>query len=137
MKNLVMLLVFVSTLLVGCFGHPVEGGLVFHTADPSLSFFMPVAQASGGPVAPVEPEVVPDEEVGETLPEPLPEPPCDFMQDGECLPIKGNISRDGRKLYHTPESPNYDQVKIDETAGEKFFRTVEEAEAAGWTRAGS
>lgn len=75
------------------------------------------------------PEVIPEEEVGVVEPEPLPPPPC--------LLIKGNISKDGRKLYHEEGMRNYNQVKIDEAAGEKFFCSVEEAEEAGWTRAGN
>lgn len=111
--------------LVGC-GHPVEGGLRFHTADPNLTITLMIPGL--GPVAPVAPEVVPAEEVGLEEPEPLPPPPCEV--------VKGNISKDGRKLYHTPESPNYEQVKIDESKGEQFFCSVEEAEAAGWVKAG-
>lgn len=121
----IVLSVILSTLVFAACGHPTDEGLVFHTADPNLSILLIVPQ---GPVPPVEPEVVPAEEVGEVTPDPKPEPPCEV--------IKGNISRDGRKLYHAPGMPNYDQVKIDEAAGEAFFCSIEEAEAEGWTRAG-
>ena len=52
-------------------------------------------------------------------------------------PIKGNISSDGRKLYHLPECPSYETTKIDESKGERFFATETEAVAAGWTKAGN
>jgi endonuclease YncB( thermonuclease family) len=47
-----------------------------------------------------------------------------------CL-IKGNISQSG-KIYHVPDSPSYDQTKIDESKGERWFCTETEARAAGW-----
>jgi endonuclease YncB( thermonuclease family) len=52
--------------------------------------------------------------------------------DRECK-IKGNISRNGR-IYHVPGSPNYAATQIDETKGERWFCTAEEAEAAGWRK---
>ncbi|MCI0437585.1 MAG: ComEA family DNA-binding protein [Chloroflexi bacterium] len=55
---------------------------------------------------------------------------CDFSGTNEPV-IKGNISGSG-KIYHTPTSPNYNQTKIDESAGERWFCTVAEAESAGW-----
>jgi endonuclease YncB( thermonuclease family) len=47
-------------------------------------------------------------------------------------PIKGNINRNGERIYHTPWSPWYDRVQIDETSGERWFCDEAEAEAAGW-----
>lgn len=47
-------------------------------------------------------------------------------------PIKGNINRDGQRIYHTPWSPWYDRVQIDESEGERWFCDEAEAEAAGW-----
>ncbi|HZG14266.1 MAG TPA: thermonuclease family protein [Candidatus Bathyarchaeia archaeon] len=41
--------------------------------------------------------------------------------------IKGNITRGGEKIYHTPESPSYQQTKA-----EVWFSTEEEARAAGF-----
>lgn len=52
--------------------------------------------------------------------------------DADCK-IKGNISRNGR-IYHVPGSPNYRSTQIDESKGERWFCTVEEAEAAGWRK---
>jgi hypothetical protein len=52
-----------------------------------------------------------------------------------CELVKGNIDAKGRKLYHLPGMKNYNQVKIDEAKGEKFFCTEQEAQEAGWTKA--
>lgn len=49
--------------------------------------------------------------------------------------IKGNIGKNGRRLYHVPGSRSYDQVKINEKSGERYFCSEQEAVAAGWTRA--
>lgn len=46
--------------------------------------------------------------------------------------IKGNISAKGLKIYHVPGDPTYDITKIDVSAGERYFCTVQEAERAGW-----
>ncbi|WKN46458.1 thermonuclease family protein [Tunicatimonas pelagia] len=48
--------------------------------------------------------------------------------------IKGNISRSGEKIYHTPTSPWYNKTSIDETKGERWFCSEEEAQQAGWRR---
>jgi hypothetical protein len=45
--------------------------------------------------------------------------------------IKGNISKRG-KIYHLPGSASYEQVKIDESKGERWFCTESEARSAGW-----
>ncbi len=54
---------------------------------------------------------------------------------GPCL-IKGNINRAGDKIYHVPGSPSYDQTRIDESQGERWFCSEEEAVAAGWRAPG-
>lgn len=48
----------------------------------------------------------------------------------EC-DIKGNISNSG-KIYHTPSSPFYEQTKINEAKGERWFCSEAEALKAGW-----
>lgn len=53
---------------------------------------------------------------------------------GHC-PIKGNINRQGERIYHTPWSPWYSRTLIDETAGERWFCDEGEAVAAGWRAA--
>jgi endonuclease YncB( thermonuclease family) len=50
---------------------------------------------------------------------------------GDC-PIKGNISREGERIYHVPGSPYYDSTVIDESTGERWLCSPEEAEQAGW-----
>ncbi|MHB0877860.1 MAG: thermonuclease family protein [Anaerolineae bacterium] len=47
--------------------------------------------------------------------------------------VKGNISSDGRRRYHLPGEGSYDSTKIDPDAGERWFCTAAEAEAAGWS----
>lgn len=66
----------------------------------------------------------------------------DFRSDGwarasasaprEGCPIKGNIARDGERIYHTPWSSSYSRTKIDESKGERWFCDEAEAVAAGW-----
>lgn len=55
-----------------------------------------------------------------------PSPDCD---------IKGNISGNGR-IYHLPGTRDYDRTGIDESRGERWFCSVEEAQAAGWRAPG-
>lgn len=50
---------------------------------------------------------------------------------GECN-IKGNISSSGDKIYHMPGQRYYEVTKIDESKGEKFFCSAQEAEQAGF-----
>lgn len=122
-----------AVVLSACTFHPV-----IDTRSPEAAAATQTARAEAAllPTVTPQPEVVPNEEVGEVAPDPLPEPPCDFIVDNECLPIKGNIStRTGEKIYFTPQSVNYKNVKIDEAAGEKFFRTEQEALDAGWRKA--
>lgn len=51
--------------------------------------------------------------------------------DGTC-PIKGNISRDGERIYHLPGGTYYEQTVIDPSMGERWFCSEPEALAAGW-----
>lgn len=48
--------------------------------------------------------------------------------------IKGNISGSNR-IYHLPGQENYAATTIDEGAGERWFCSAAEAEAAGWRSA--
>ena len=50
-----------------------------------------------------------------------------------CL-IKGNISSSGEKIYHLPGQYYYDKTVIDESRGEKWFCSEEEAISAGWRK---
>jgi hypothetical protein len=46
--------------------------------------------------------------------------------------IKGNINAAGEKIFHTPDSPSYPDTVIDESKGEQWFCTEQEARRAGW-----
>lgn len=49
--------------------------------------------------------------------------------------IKGNINAEGQKIYHFPGCASYAQTQINENAGERWFTTAAEAQAAGWRKA--
>ncbi|MBB4721711.1 endonuclease YncB(thermonuclease family) [Xanthomonas euvesicatoria] len=46
--------------------------------------------------------------------------------------IKGNISSDGKKIFHMPGQRDYAKTRISPAKGERFFCSVDEAAAAGW-----
>jgi len=46
--------------------------------------------------------------------------------------IKGNINSKGVRIYHAPGSTSYGATIIDESKGERWFCTEQEARAAGW-----
>jgi hypothetical protein len=48
----------------------------------------------------------------------------------DCL-IKGNVNREGERIYHLPGGLNYAKVNI-AAPGKRWFCTEAEAEAAGW-----
>jgi len=48
--------------------------------------------------------------------------------------VKGNIEG-GEKIFYYPKCPSYYDVKIDESIGEKWFCTEEEAKSFGWQKA--
>lgn len=100
--------------------------------------------------APVPEEPVPEEPAPEPpVPEePVPEEPTppggydpDNPRDGLTISpypdrqIKGNISSSGEKIYHVPGQRDYNKTIIDESQGERWFQTEDEAKAAGWRRA--
>jgi endonuclease YncB( thermonuclease family) len=49
--------------------------------------------------------------------------------------IKGNINRNGERIYHIQSQQFYARIKMDKGGGRRWFCTSEEAEAAGWRRA--
>jgi endonuclease YncB( thermonuclease family) len=65
----------------------------------------------------------------ETVRTPAPAPARDCK-------IKGNISSKGKRIYHVPGSRWYNRTKIDESKGERWFCSEEEAQAAGWRAPG-
>ena len=52
----------------------------------------------------------------------------------DCV-IKGNISRNGERIYHVPGQENYHKTRISEDKGERWFCSEADAKAAGWRRA--
>lgn len=46
--------------------------------------------------------------------------------------IKGNINREGEKIYHVPSGKFYSRTQINPSNGERWFCTAEEAKANGW-----
>lgn len=61
-------------------------------------------------------------------PDPLP------TADRKCR-IKGNINARGDRIYHVPGQEHYEITRIDESRGERWFCSEEEAIKAGWRRA--
>lgn len=50
--------------------------------------------------------------------------------------IKGNISGSGYgKTYVTPDCNNYSRIKVDFSKGEQYFKTIKDAERAGFRKA--
>lgn len=62
-------------------------------------------------------------------------PAANDNEPGDCR-IKGNINRDGERIYHVPGGKWYERTKIDEAKGERWFCSEAEAQAAGWRRSG-
>jgi endonuclease YncB( thermonuclease family) len=62
------------------------------------------------------------------------QPPNEPDGDLNCRDtgIKGNINREDEHIYHVPGSRSYDETVIDESKGERWFCTEEEARRAGW-----
>ncbi len=58
-----------------------------------------------------------------------------FTEEKTSRKIKGNINKRGHKIYHCPGQKHYEQTVIDESKGERWFDTEEEAQAAGWRKA--
>ena len=67
-------------------------------------------------------------------------PPWEWRRYGELgadgstdgCHIKGNINSKGDRIYHMPGSRSYGPTRINESKGERWFCTEEEALAAGW-----
>ncbi|MBU2993919.1 thermonuclease family protein [Octadecabacter sp. 1_MG-2023] len=57
-----------------------------------------------------------------------------FVSPNSSCIIKGNISGSGR-IYHMPHNGDYDNTRINEANGERWFCTEAEARAAGWRAA--
>ena len=59
--------------------------------------------------------------------------PAKQTTTGRCQ-IKGNISRSGERIYHLPGARDYGPTRIDESKGERWFCSEDEALKAGWRR---
>ena len=58
-----------------------------------------------------------------------------FPQPSGACTIKGNINSKGERIYHTKNSPWYERTRIDESKGERWFCSEDEARQAGWRAA--
>ena len=56
------------------------------------------------------------------------------QESGGGCNIKGNISKNGTRIYHVPGGRYYDQTRINTSKGERWFCSENEARAAGWRR---
>ncbi len=108
-RSLITILILAALAMAGCY--PV--------LDTSISANQAIVEARRTPA----PAIVPAEEVGEVLPDPVPEPPC--------IVVKVNRSKDGTFVYHMPDGAYYDQVRIDESRKEFFACSEQEAIDAG------
>ncbi len=52
----------------------------------------------------------------------------------DACQIKGNINRNGERIYHVPGARDYGPTGIDERKGERWFCSENEALRAGWRR---
>lgn len=111
MKYLAILLF--ALLLTGC---------VVHTADPALSFFVPIAPPPPG--APIAPAIVPDPTAVAIEEEEEPQVACE---------IKANVGSSGN-IYHLPGGVYYDRVKVDISQGDFWACTEQEAIDAGFRK---
>jgi endonuclease YncB( thermonuclease family) len=65
-------------------------------------------------------------------------PPWEWRRSGnqqgakDGCNIKGNIGKDGDRIYHVPGAPSYGPTRIDESRGERWFCSEADARAAGW-----
>ena len=60
--------------------------------------------------------------------------PCDFSGTAEPV-IKGNVdARTGDRLYHVPGGLFYGTTVVDESQGDRWFCTEEQAIAEGWRK---
>jgi endonuclease YncB( thermonuclease family) len=58
-----------------------------------------------------------------------------LVETPNACSIKGNISRDGKRIYHMPGQEHYTRTRINTADGERWFCSEKEAQAAGWRKA--
>jgi len=61
--------------------------------------------------------------------------PQNTSENGKTCLIKGNINTSGEKIYHLPGCGSYSKTQIDESRGERWFCSEDEAKSAGWRKA--
>lgn len=54
--------------------------------------------------------------------------------DAKCR-LKGNISKKGVRIYHSPGQVDYEKTRINPAKGERWFCSEAEAQRAGWRAA--
>jgi hypothetical protein len=60
--------------------------------------------------------------------------PRPVVTQAQDCPTKGNIANSGERIYHVPDGAFYDRTKMDQSAGERWFCSEQEAQAAGRRR---
>lgn len=55
------------------------------------------------------------------------------VQTDSCA-IKGNINKQGEKIYHLPDCTKYADITVNTKMGERWFCSTAEAETAGWKK---
>jgi endonuclease/exonuclease/phosphatase family metal-dependent hydrolase len=78
-----------------------------------------------------KPTESPSVEDAQALPPP---PPRASQPESATGPIKGNINRKGKKIYHLPSCPDYARTEVSRD-GERYFSSEAEAQGAGWEKA--
>ena len=66
---------------------------------------------------------------------PSPAPTTTETSGANSCIIKGNINSSGEKIFHVIGCGSYDKTAIDESRGEKWFCSEQEALDAGWRKA--
>jgi micrococcal nuclease len=62
-------------------------------------------------------------------------PTAASVNNANSCNIKGNIDAKKEKIYHTPNCGSYDKTVINESSGEKWFCTEQDALESGWRKA--
>lgn len=73
---------------------------------------------------------------GEGRPRPSSTTAPPVSPQGGCV-VKGNINREGEKIFHVPGGRSYDETVITPSKGERWFCSEQQALDAGWRKARS
>lgn len=76
----------------------------------------------------------PGNQFANPAPDPAHAPRTEAKAGAGCL-IKGNVSRNGDRIYHVPGDRTYDRVRMDKGPDKRWFCTEEQAVASGWRKA--